>query len=37
MPIRCLTARTDELDPNDPEYYADPDDLYEAARDREDD
>lgn len=26
-----------ELDANDPEYFADPDDLYDAARDREDD
>jgi len=26
-----------ELDAYDPEYYADPDELYEAARDREDD
>lgn len=38
MPIRCFTAplQTDDQDYLDPEYYADPDELYEAARDRED-
>jgi len=39
MPIRCLTvpSQTDDQDYLDPEYYADPDDLYEAVRDHEDD